>query len=41
MPDEPTPRIRVSRQNGVATVTIDNPPFNVLDLRLVADIGRS
>ena len=33
-------KISVCVAGGVATVTIDNPPVNVLDLRLMTDLRR-
>lgn len=33
--------LRVSLDDGVATVTIDNPPVNVLDARLMADLRQA
>lgn len=33
-------RIRVAQDRGVATVTINNPPVNVLDVALMSDIRR-
>jgi enoyl-CoA hydratase/carnithine racemase len=32
--------LSVSRERGVATVTIDHPPMNLLDLALMADLER-
>ena len=36
--DEHPPKLRVPRQNGVATATIDNPPVNILPATLMAEI---
>lgn len=33
-------KLRISQANGVATVTIDNPPVNVLDVALMGEIRR-
>lgn len=33
-----TARLTINRQDGVATVTIDNPPVNVLDVRLIGEL---
>ncbi|MGY5941142.1 enoyl-CoA hydratase/isomerase family protein [Stenotrophomonas forensis] len=33
-------RIRISNADGVATITIDNPPVNVLDVQLMSEIRR-
>lgn len=33
-------RLRISRADGVATITIDNPPVNVLDVPLMGEIRR-
>jgi enoyl-CoA hydratase/carnithine racemase len=33
-------KLRISHRNGVATVAIDNPPVNVLDVRLMSEIRR-
>jgi enoyl-CoA hydratase/carnithine racemase len=33
-------RLHVSRADGVATITIDNPPVNVLDVPLMSEIRR-
>lgn len=38
MPDENHSKLRISRQDRVATVTINNPPVNVLDISLMAEI---
>jgi len=32
--------LRVSRDDGLAIVTIDNPPLNILDARLLSDLDR-
>lgn len=32
--------LRISRAEGVATITIDNPPVNVLDVRLMSELRR-
>lgn len=32
--------LRVESAGGIATVTIDNPPINLFDLRLYAEMGR-
>ncbi len=38
---EPTyTKLRVTRQHRVATVTIDNPPINVLDVTLMREVRR-
>ncbi|MGK6316039.1 enoyl-CoA hydratase/isomerase family protein [Neorhizobium sp. DT-125] len=33
-------RLRISKTDGVATITIDNPPVNVLDVGLMSEIRR-
>lgn len=33
-------RLRISSADGVATITIDNPPVNVLDVALMSEIRR-
>lgn len=33
-------RLRISRADGIATITIDNPPVNVLDVTLMSEIRR-
>ncbi len=33
-------KLRVARQDRVATVTIDNPPVNVLDIALMSEVRR-
>lgn len=33
-------RLRISHANGVATITIDNPPVNVLDVALMGEVRR-
>lgn len=33
-------RIRISNADGVATITIDNPPVNVLDVQLMSEMRR-
>lgn len=40
MPYDEYATLRVAIDAGVAHVTIDNPPVNVLDARLIADLGR-
>jgi hypothetical protein len=40
MTDTDFGRLRISKANGVATVTIDNPPVNVLDVPLMGEIRR-
>ncbi len=38
---EPTStKLRISHQDGVATVTIDNPPVNVLDVRMMSEVRQ-
>lgn len=38
---EPTfTKLRITRKNRVATVTIDNPPINVLDVALMGEVRR-
>ena len=32
--------LSISRQAGVATVTLDHPPMNLLDLTLMTDLER-
>lgn len=32
--------LRISNRDGVASVTIDNPPVNVLDVRLMGEVRR-
>ncbi|GAB3139724.1 enoyl-CoA hydratase-related protein [Microbispora hainanensis] len=32
--------LRVSREAGIARVTLDNPPVNVLDVVLMGDLRR-
>ncbi|WP_134663646.1 MULTISPECIES: enoyl-CoA hydratase/isomerase family protein [unclassified Amycolatopsis] len=34
------PTLRVRREDGIVRVTIDNPPVNVLDVALMADLRR-
>lgn len=38
MNEQPELKIHVSRKKGVATVTIDNPPVNVLDVELMTEL---
>ena len=38
MPKDHPTKLRIALQNGVATVTIDNPPVNVLDIELMGEI---
>lgn len=38
MPNDEFHMLRIARDAGVATVTIDNPPVNVLGVRLMAEI---
>jgi len=38
MTDTPFRTLRMSRTGGVATITIDNPPVNVLDVPLMSEI---
>jgi len=38
MTDLVSTKLRISHRDGVATVTIDNPPVNVLDVRLMGEI---
>jgi enoyl-CoA hydratase/carnithine racemase len=33
-------RLRISNRDGVASITIDNPPVNVLDVRLMGEVRR-
>lgn len=33
-------RLRISKADGIATITIDNPPVNVLDVPLMSEIRR-
>lgn len=40
VPAPDRPRLRIARDAGVATVTIDNPPVNVLDAALMAELRR-
>lgn len=40
MTDTDFRKIRISRADGVATITIDNPPVNVLDVPLMSEIRR-
>lgn len=40
MPDTDFSRLRISTAYGVATITIDNPPVNVLDVPLMSEIRR-
>lgn len=40
MTDTDYSRLRISRLEGVATITIDNPPVNVLDVPLMSEIRR-
>ncbi|MCZ4431831.1 enoyl-CoA hydratase/isomerase family protein [Agrobacterium sp. SOY23] len=40
MTDTDFRRLRISRVDGVATITIDNPPVNVLDVPLMSEIRR-
>lgn len=40
MTDTDFSRLRISRAEGVATITIDNPPVNVLDVPLMSEIRR-
>ena len=38
MPQDHPTKLRIAHQNGVATLTIDNPPVNVLDVQLMGEI---
>ncbi len=38
MPEDHAAKLRIAKQNGVATVIIDNPPVNVLDIQLMGEI---
>jgi enoyl-CoA hydratase/carnithine racemase len=38
MPHDTYATLRVAREDGVARVTVDNPPVNVLDAALMADL---
>lgn len=40
MSDQISAKLRIARHKGVATVTIDNPPVNVLDAALMAELRR-
>ncbi len=40
MPDLEYAKLRIARLDGVATVTIDNPPVNVLDAALMGELRR-
>ncbi len=40
MTDTDFGRLRISKTDGVATITIDNPPVNVLDVPLMREIRR-
>ncbi|RWH41814.1 MAG: enoyl-CoA hydratase/isomerase family protein [Mesorhizobium sp.] len=40
MTDTGFDRLRISRADGIATITIDNPPVNVLDVPLMSEIRR-
>ncbi|GAA1034902.1 MULTISPECIES: enoyl-CoA hydratase/isomerase family protein [Amycolatopsis] len=40
MPHDAYATLRVSREAGLVRVTIDNPPVNVLDVALMADLRR-
>src|SRR5262245_32838383 len=40
MPEADYTSLAVSRQGAVATVTIDHPPMNLLDLALMTDLDR-
>ncbi|PSH65519.1 enoyl-CoA hydratase/isomerase family protein [Phyllobacterium sophorae] len=40
MTDKDFSRLRISRADGIATTTIDNPPVNVLDVPLMDEIRR-
>jgi enoyl-CoA hydratase/carnithine racemase len=40
MTDTKFETLRISKANGVATITIDNPPVNVLDVRLMREIRQ-
>jgi enoyl-CoA hydratase/carnithine racemase len=40
MTDQSNDKLHISFDHGVATVTIDNPPVNVLDVRLMAELRR-
>lgn len=40
MTDTDFSRLRISRAEGIATITIDNPPVNVLDVPLMSEIRR-
>lgn len=40
MTDTDFGRLSISHNGGVSTVTIDNPPVNVLDVSLMSEISR-
>ncbi|MFB8342761.1 enoyl-CoA hydratase/isomerase family protein [Brucella cytisi] len=40
MTDTDFSRLRISKSEGIATITIDNPPVNVLDVPLMSEIRR-
>ncbi|ASV85172.1 putative enoyl-CoA hydratase [Ochrobactrum quorumnocens] len=40
MTDTAFSRLRISKSEGIATITIDNPPVNVLDVPLMSEIRR-
>lgn len=40
MTDADFSRLRISKSGGIATITIDNPPVNVLDVPLMSEIRR-
>ncbi|WP_419246076.1 enoyl-CoA hydratase/isomerase family protein [Serratia sp. NFX21] len=40
MTDTDFGRLSISRDHGVSTITIDNPPVNVLDVSLMSEISR-
>ena len=38
MPETHPTKLRIVHEDGVATVTIDNPPVNLLDIQLMSEI---
>ena len=38
---EPYRCLRIERENGVATLTVDHPPINLLDIALIGELDRA
>jgi enoyl-CoA hydratase/carnithine racemase len=41
MPPEPYRCLRIEREHGVATLTLDHPPINLFDAALIGEMDRA